>query len=276
MTEFESERLYETAVNFIFASGRFDDDYLKKALQIDGDDYQNLLAKLKSNGVITEKDSSGNYYPEKKYIHSEYLLKKELIQDGEKDKENSKKKTGKKIDIAFLCIAAISFVIICYFSLREIISLAITVPTFILGFWLVDKVGGGTRIATVLTVCVCVGFLFWIDSKTPIFGERYALRMEREAISEQARKEEMANEKQRVLKTLAAKDSVKSSLKDASSAQFSGDFQGKSGSVCGYVNAKNSFGAYTGKTRYVSANGVSAIDDGSSTFANSWNDICSK
>ncbi|WP_313412031.1 hypothetical protein [Atlantibacter hermannii] len=276
MTEFESERLYETAVNFIFASGRFDDDYLKKALQIDGDDYQNLLAKLKSNGAITEKDSSGNYYPEKKYIHSEYLLKKELIQDGEKEKENAKKKTGKKIDIAFLCVAAISFVIICYFSLREIISLAITVPTFILGFWLVDKLGGGARIATVLTVCVCVGFLFWIDSQTPIFGERYALRMEREAISEQARKEEMANEKQRVLKTLAAKDSVKSSLKDASSAQFSGDFQGKSGSVCGYVNAKNSFGAYTGKTRYVSANGVSAIDDGSSTFANSWNAICSK
>lgn len=276
MTEFESERLYETAVNFIFASGRFDDDYLKKALQIDGDDYQNLISKLKSNGVITEKDSSGNYYPEKKYIHSEYLLKKELIQDGEKDKENAKKKAGKKIDIAFLCVAAVSFVIICYFSSREIISLAFTVPAFIFVFWLVDKVGGGARVATVLTVFVCAGLLFWVDSQTPIFGERYALRMEREAISEQARKEEIANEKQRVLKTMAAKDSVKSTLKDASSAQFSGDFQGRNGSVCGYVNAKNSFGAYAGKTRYVSANGVSAIDDGSQSFSNTWNETCSR
>ncbi|MBB3320901.1 hypothetical protein [Atlantibacter sp. RC6] len=276
MTEFEKERLYETAVNFIFASGKFDDDYLKKALQIGDDDYQELLSKLKINGAITEKDAAGNYYPDKKYIHSEYLLKKELIQDGEKDQENAKKKAGKKIDIAFLCVAAISFVIICYYSSREIISLAITVPTFIFGFWLVDKAGGGAKIATILTVCVCVGLLFWVDSQTPIFGERYSLRMEREAISERARKEEIYNEKQRVLKTMAAKDSVKSSLKDASSAQFSGDFQGKNDSVCGYVNAKNSFGAYAGKTRYVSANGVSSIDDGSEGFASRWNDACSK
>ncbi len=58
----------------------------------------------------------------------------------------------------------------------------------------------------------------------------------------------------------SAESAVSSILKDPSSGQFSGEFlikapPGKDGyqnvSVCGFVNAKNSFGAYAGASRFV-------------------------
>lgn len=56
---------------------------------------------------------------------------------------------------------------------------------------------------------------------------------------------------------------VANHLKDPSSAQFRAEFVSKkSGSpvVCGEVNSKNSFGAYAGFQRYVSAGSVQAIE----------------
>ena len=81
-------------------------------------------------------------------------------------------------------------------------------------------------------------------------------------------------EKARVIGTYDAKEAVKGLLKDSSSADFSGEMIGKGGAVCGYVNAKNSFGAYAGNSRYISTNGQSAIDDGSQSFNDSWKNLC--
>ncbi|HDZ9226523.1 TPA: hypothetical protein RUZ17_002975 [Vibrio cholerae] len=66
-----------------------------------------------------------------------------------------------------------------------------------------------------------------------------------------------------------AKDSVSKIMKDPDSVKFDSlNFypedqpQGEqiSGHVCGYLNAKNSFGAYTGRTRFVS--GITVSNNG--------------
>ena len=46
-----------------------------------------------------------------------------------------------------------------------------------------------------------------------------------------------------------------SRLKDPGSAQFRGDYITSIGSVCGEINGKNGFGAYSGFERYMSSRG---------------------
>lgn len=68
--------------------------------------------------------------------------------------------------------------------------------------------------------------------------------------------------------------SVKSSLKDPDSAQF----QNVKG-YCGEVNAKNSYGGYTGFKRFISVDGNTVIEsdeDDPLEFALGWEAYCSK
>lgn len=44
---------------------------------------------------------------------------------------------------------------------------------------------------------------------------------------------------------------VRDVMKDPESARFKDDFMGKDGAVCGFVNAKNSYGGYGGFRRYI-------------------------
>lgn len=60
----------------------------------------------------------------------------------------------------------------------------------------------------------------------------------------------------------SAKSSVRSRLKDPASAQFSQlriVGSGPDARVCGFVNAKNSFGGYSGDERFVSFLGTVAV-----------------
>jgi len=50
-----------------------------------------------------------------------------------------------------------------------------------------------------------------------------------------------------------ARESVERALKDPSSAQFRNERVTKDGIVCGEVNGKNSFGAYSGFARFYSS-----------------------
>lgn len=79
-----------------------------------------------------------------------------------------------------------------------------------------------------------------------------------------------------------SKETVKNRLKDSSSAKFRNVFfcQGQDNKpmVCGEVNAKNSFGAYSGYERFIAAGDVMAVleSDFSSyaEFADSWDRFC--
>jgi len=82
----------------------------------------------------------------------------------------------------------------------------------------------------------------------------------------------------------ALREKFELSLKDPSSAQYQGDFlHGSPGhfALCGVVNAKNSFGGYTGNSRFISAqDGLVEMDgvslDRTAKFATDWFEYCVK
>lgn len=194
---------------------------------------------------------------------------------------------------ALVGLAFLALVVTCIFAVREPISLVFIICSFLLIAALFNWIGGKASVNRRLTrseqqgtlrfcavgflvvsVIANVGFLFWVNSKTPIFGEGYAQKLQSEASQNAAKAETQRLENEEVIRKYNAEESVKSGLKDASSAKFSEARSGKDGSVCGTVNAKNSFGAYSGDSRYVSSGGKTSIDDGGQEFSSLWNSQC--
>lgn len=71
---------------------------------------------------------------------------------------------------------------------------------------------------------------------------------------------------------------VRSKLKDPGSAQFQNQRVSTKGAACGEVNSKNSFGGYTGFTRYIFAGKDLTIfenDMAPGEFDVSWRQVCS-
>lgn len=58
------------------------------------------------------------------------------------------------------------------------------------------------------------------------------------------------NGRQRQLEIIAAKNAVTEKMKDPESVRF-GEVVNRSGTVCGYVNAKNSYGGYSGEKAFM-------------------------
>lgn len=193
----------------------------------------------------------------------------------------------------FVALGFIVLIITCTFAVREPLSLVFIIGTFIIIGFVFGKIGEKAELNSRLsqaerrgTLRFCaagflvaslsanIGFLFWVNSQTPIFGDAYADRKQYEGLNSDLKKQDADEEEEKVIRTYDAKESVKGLLKDSSSADFSGEKIGKGGAVCGYVNAKNSFGAYAGNLRYISTNGQSAVDDGSQSFKDSWENIC--
>lgn len=73
---------------------------------------------------------------------------------------------------------------------------------------------------------------------------------------------------------------VKGKLKDAGSAEFRHQFISLKGAPCGEVNARNSFGGYTGFIRYIAASKDLTIVDGvnieSAEFEKVWREFCQR
>lgn len=73
---------------------------------------------------------------------------------------------------------------------------------------------------------------------------------------------------------VAAREIVKAVLKDPYTAQFSNERKAEGG-VCGDLNAKNSYGAYTGNRRYVVRDGAATINDNANPHSTAfWQDRC--
>ncbi|MGB3069829.1 MAG: hypothetical protein WBC18_14845 [Ottowia sp.] len=77
-----------------------------------------------------------------------------------------------------------------------------------------------------------------------------------------------------------AKREVAKDFKDPESARFRsiGIYKSKTGkggvSVCGEVNAKNSYGAYVGYRKFVFSDGISAVDDTDSMYSSLGPALC--
>lgn len=76
-----------------------------------------------------------------------------------------------------------------------------------------------------------------------------------------------------------AQNNVKATLKDPSSAEFKDLLVYKTTGipvVCGVVNAKNSFGGYTGWTAFISVGDTATVDNNEDEklFIRSWKNLC--
>ncbi|EBY9643483.1 hypothetical protein D5Q04_19915 [Salmonella enterica subsp. enterica serovar Thompson] len=269
VTNSELEALYKSAINFVFAIGKFDSEYLKKGMQITDDDVNQLIEKMISHGAISDMDESGIYTPLKTYIHSEYLLQQEREDDAIKEETLKTKKANKNIGLVIFSLAVVVFLVTCFFAFREPMALPLVIPLVLLCFWWADKWKWNIGIPSTLSIIVCALSLSWVNSISPLWGERYESKMEYERLKSAVNEDEHA----KIRKISIGQVAVKELLKDPSSAKFSGDYVGKSGAVCGYVNAKNSFGAYSGKDRYI-YNGGAYIDDGGKDFSSLWRKLC--
>lgn len=72
---------------------------------------------------------------------------------------------------------------------------------------------------------------------------------------------------------------VKDILKDPDSAKFRNEFIARDGAVCGFVNAKNSYGGYGGFKRYIVEPDrvmLDNADDESWKVDSHWYDVCSE
>ncbi|WP_318836740.1 MULTISPECIES: hypothetical protein [unclassified Providencia] len=76
-----------------------------------------------------------------------------------------------------------AFVVFCvttYFAFREPVSLFIIVPACIFLGAKSDVLG--VKVSSVGVIVVCVVALFWVNSKAPIFGERYDEKLHNEQV----------------------------------------------------------------------------------------------
>lgn len=274
MSDANIESLYDSAVKFVYSRSMFDEQLIKKILQVDGDVLRELIDKMIENGVMSEADSDGNYTPSSSYIHSDYLLRRELARDNEVAKEKKEVKTHSLYLKILPIIAFFVFLLTCYFASREMITLLFIVPSCLLCLWLGEKLKGGVVIVSFLIIITCTISLIYVNSLTPIFGDEYAERANNQKALNAAKEDEHAADRDRIIAMDNAMNSVKLSLKDPDSAKFSSSNLGRSGAVCGWVNAKNSFGSYSGDSRYISIGGKSIIDDGNQEFSDSWSHLC--
>lgn len=170
-------------------------------------------------------------------------------------------------------IATVVFIGSFYFLMREPISLIWVVGLTLLLINYSRKMV--PEASPILVIILCIVSLFWVNSKLPLWGERYEEKQEYQEVIQAAKKEDL---QQRELIS-KAQYAVKGKLKDPSSATFSSDYVNSSGGVafaCGNVNAKNSFGAMAGDKKYFS-DGTSLgsfVDDGGTDFDESWNLKC--
>ncbi|WP_414163856.1 hypothetical protein ACMGGS_18585 [Superficieibacter sp. BNK-5] len=197
------------------------------------------------------------------------------------------------MNIFLVVLGLAGLIVTCIFGFREPTTLLFIIPVFILiGFTfmkIADKAKFNPRLSKgeqkgtvrfcaaaflLISLIINTSFLIWINSQSPIFGEEYSARIRNEDAIKKAEIYDRSLRMEAFNKIASAETSVKKKLKDSSSAKFSGAKIGKQGAVCGYVNAKNSFGAYAGDSRYISIFDKSQIDDGSDDFAKSWDSIC--
>lgn len=170
----------------------------------------------------------------------------------------------KILGVLSLVVFAIAFII----ALRQPISIVFLIIVLVVPLKYIDKIG--REIASLLIIFGSVFVLFFVNSMVPLWGDRYKEHEELVRISESDRQKRYNN-----MNVISASNSgVKSVLKDPESANFKNQSVGRDGYVCGQVNAKNSFGAYSGFKKYLSKNGMTVIDDGGSEFLKLWGEIC--
>ena len=167
-------------------------------------------------------------------------------------------------------IAIVSLLVSSYFLSREPMSLLILIPVVVLIAAYREKTGA--KLSSLLIILLCIITTLWVNSESSIYGDRY---IQKKSLIEDIEKEQQKENSQSVLK-VKAEDAVKSLLKNPDSSEFTMESVYPSGYLCGFVNSKNSFGAYSGHQKFIS-NGIPSstfIEESTDGFASIWNERC--
>ncbi|MEY0338967.1 hypothetical protein AB7V82_20600 [Providencia stuartii] len=263
------EQIYDTAVRFCLHRKTFNSEVLCKAFELDPYTCEELITTMSINGVIGDISDDGEYRVSDNYNHSNYLLAEELKKEDKKeDKVKGVTKPTIKLGRYFGFLALVVFVVSVYFLFRSPMSLFIVIPLSLAIVYGGEKIGAVA--SSIGVIVVCGASIMLVNSASPIFGERYEARVAREEYKDNERKARIEEMNQ----VSIGEKRLKNSLKDPSSADIRNSRLGKSGVTCGEVNAKNSFGAFTGYKNFIQIGSTTLIDDGSSEFAKEWNEMC--
>lgn len=203
-----------------------------------------------------------------------------MANDLKSEQHNNKEKTEYKVTtqkstsisagkvLSLITIVVFIFSVVIGFKdfMVGFLILVSSILVYILGKKISNEVG------CVLVILSCGGVLLYANSSssTAVMGEKYSERAQYEEILNRDRQKTYSD----MAKVSQSEKAVKANLKDPGSAKFTNSFIGKSGATCGYVNAKNSFGGYSGDKQYINIGQITSIDDGSANFAQLWRDFC--
>ncbi|MBD2816485.1 hypothetical protein ID850_17455 [Xenorhabdus sp. Flor] len=263
-------------LKFCLEKGKFKLSDVSERFDLSTGSSIDLIGKLIYEGAVDETNEVAVYCVTEEVTLEGYIE----FRSSNKFKIKETKANASKVKIAkentpfftsqrMLALVTIAVVLVSlYFLTRSIIWLVVMAAlTFFIGYFYSaaeDKKFPHAIILGLYIVAMPV-----INMITPVVGEKYVQRLELEKADRILKDMEYGN----IRKISMAETSVKQILKDPSSAEFSNSRLGNKGAVCGYVNAKNSFGAYTGKKRYVN-NGLSMIDNGETDFEVVWEKFC--
>ncbi|EKQ7193190.1 hypothetical protein OGU21_15100 [Klebsiella oxytoca] len=272
MNEAITEQLYNKVVNFVNKmEGSVHFDYISKSLRIPPDTLDEIVDKMIADGIVVNTGMVGEYVVVK---HASYKSSSKEIRCGKSQKNNDGSQLKFLVERIILITAILFFLITCFYAYRVPISFVFLIPTIMTVFVFVDKNHGGEGFLGLSSILACLIFLFLTNAQSPIFGDAYALRKQRDDMKNEITRKAKEEERQQLNDILNAREHIKVKLKDPSSAKFSGEFIGGNGAICGYVNAKNSFGGYTGESRYIFSVNFSAIDEGITSFNKEWERQC--
>lgn len=275
------ERIYDDVVMYCTHKKTFNSELLCKVFELDERTCSELITTMVINGVVGDIGDDGEYRVNDKYNHRDYLVmsnaakyagsqikrkEKESGNSGAQIKSNEKESGGGGKYFALL--ALIVFLVSVYFLFRSPVSLLLLVPLSLIVAASCDKVGAIA--SSIGVIVVCVFSLMFVNSSTPIFGEGYEARLKAEELKDRLRKEAIEERNQ----ISFGEKRLRNSLKDPASAEIRSTRLGRSGAVCGQVNAKNSFGAYTGYKNFIQIGQMSLIDDGTKGFSDEWLSLC--
>lgn len=131
----------------------------------------------------------------------------------------------------------------------------------------------------IIALMVLAMFGAWMAPKqTPRQAEQRAAeanaKAEQEAANDAARAKRREADRIEYASIATAKKAVLERLKDPESAKFGKVVYRSSGAVCGYVNAKNSFGGYSGDTAFIAMLGRVWMESDANDFGDTWNKHC--
>jgi hypothetical protein len=260
---------------FCLEKGKFKISDVSEKFNLSTSSSIDLIGKLIYEGAVDETSEVAVYCVTEGVTLEEYIKFRSgndlKIKETKTNSRNKVKIAKESVPVSQRVLALVTIAVVLasvYFLTRSIIWLVVMVAlTLIIGCF--NFITGGKKFPHAIIFSLYIVAMPVINMITPIFGEKYVQRLDLEK-SDRILKD---MEYESIIKISRAESSVKQILKDPSSAEFSNSRLGSKGAVCGHVNAKNSFGAYTGKQRYV-YNGLSMIDNGEPDFESVWAKFC--